>query len=160
MSFCVRRHRTVRDLYRARGAQGWGKPKQLTRNGGIFPFWSPDGRDIVYSWTRGVVLVPADGGEATPLPMTGPLAGRTIDAFAYTWAPDSRHVFTVVSSDTVPYQTMWSVPIDGSAPRPLIHFDDPATAFGRGAFTARGTTHLLRLLRSESDVWVADLTER
>jgi Tol biopolymer transport system component len=144
----------------AREGAGWGKPKQLTRNGGIFPFWSPDGARIVYGWTRGAVLVTADGGEATPLPMTGPLAGRTIDAFSIAWAPDSREVLTVVSSDTVPYQTMWGVPIDGSPPRPLIHFDDPAIAFGRGAFTAHGTTIYFTMLRSESDVWVADLTER
>ena len=107
-----------------------------------------------------MLTVPADGGEATPLPMTGLLTGKASDAFAYTWAPDSRHVFAVVSSDTVPYQTMWSVPLDGSAPRPMIRFDDPATAFGRGAFTARDTTIYFCLLRSESDVWTAELTAR
>ena len=144
----------------AREGSGWAKPKQLTRNGAIFPQWSPDGRTIVGNWNQGVLTVPADGGEATPLPMTGLLTGKASDAFAYTWAPDSRHVFAVVSSDTVPYQTMWSVPLDGSAPRPIIRFDDPATAFGRGAFTARDTTIYFCLLRSESDVWTAELTAR
>ncbi len=140
-----------------RAGDGWGKPAQLTRTGGIFPFWSPDGRTIAYSWNSGVELVPADGGERRPLPMTGSIAGRQSDAFASTWAPDSRHVYTVVSTDTMPFQTMWSVPIDGGAPRPVIHFDDPLATFGRGAFAARDSTIYFALLRSESDVWVAEV---
>jgi hypothetical protein len=144
----------------ARQGAGWGKPVQLTRNGGIFPFWSPDGRHIAYSWTRGVVIIPPDGGESTPLPMTGPLAGKAADAFAYTWAPDSRHLLIVVSNDTMPRQTLWSVPLEGGEPRPLVTFDDPSTTFGRGAFAAHDSTLYLSLLRSESDIWVAELGER
>jgi Tol biopolymer transport system component len=140
-----------------REATGWGNPTRLTRNGGIFPFWSPDGRNIVYSWSRGVVIVPADGGESYPLPMTGPLTGKAADAFAYIWAPDSRHVVIVVSADSTPFQTMWSVPLDGGAPRPLIHFDDAYITFGRGAFAVRDSTIYFALLRSESDVWTAEL---
>ena len=144
----------------ARQGEGWGKPVQLTRNGGIFPFWSPDGRYIAFSWTRGVELVPADGGEVTPLPMTGPLAGKQSDAFAYAWAPDGRNLYTVVSADTVPFQTLWSVPIDGAPPRPLIRFDDPLTVSGRGAFAALDGTIYFALLRSESDIWTAEVTTR
>ena len=80
--------------------------------------------------------------------------------FAYTWAPDSRHILTVVSAVTAPFQTLWSVPLDGGAPRALIRFDDPFTTFGRGAFAARGSTIYVTLLRSESDVWTADLVRR
>jgi len=47
--------------------------------------------------------------------MNGPLAGRASDMFAYTWAPDSRHILTVVSADTAPFQTLWSVPLEGGA---------------------------------------------
>ena len=143
-----------------REGNAWGKPTQLTRNGGIFPYWSYDGRNIAYSWTRGVVIVPAEGGESFPLPMTGPLAGKASDAFAYAWAPDSRHVVIVVSADTAPFQTMWSVPLDGGAPRPLVRFDDPYTTFGRGAFAVRDSTIYFASLRSESDVWTAELTTK
>jgi len=52
------------------------------------------------------------------------------------------------------------VPLDGGAPRALIRFDDPFTTFGRGAFAARGSTIYVTLLRSESDVWTADLVRR
>ncbi len=139
---------------------GWGKPTRLTSTGGIFPFWSPDGRNIAFNWTRGVELVSAGGGEVRPLPMTGPLAGRVPESFAYTWAPDSRHVYTLISADTVPYQTLWSISIDGSPPRRLITFDDPLTTFGRGTFAARDSTIYFALLKSESDIWTAEVTTR
>jgi hypothetical protein len=45
--------------------------------------------------------------------MTGPLAGRSHDYFAFNWAPDSRHILTTTSADSVPYLTLWSVPLDG-----------------------------------------------
>jgi hypothetical protein len=89
--------------------------------------------------------------------MIGPLAGRTADAFAYTWTADSRHILAVVSADTVPFQTMWSVPVDGGPPRPLIEFDDPISVFGRGTFATHGDSIYFALLRSESDIWVAEL---
>jgi len=66
----------------------------------------------------------------------------------------------VFSSDTVPYQTLWSVPVDSGGPRPLISFDDPLAALGRGAFTAHGDTMYFALLESESDVWTAEMTVR
>jgi Tol biopolymer transport system component/tRNA A-37 threonylcarbamoyl transferase component Bud32 len=143
-----------------REGSGWGKPTQLTRNGGIFPLWSYDGKNIAYDWTRGVAIVPAEGGAGFPLPMTGPLAGTASDPFAFTWARDSRHIIIVVSSDTAPFQTMWSVPLDGGTPRPLVTFDDPYSAFGRGAFTVHDATIYFAVTRSESDVWVVDVTIR
>jgi len=138
---------------------GWGTPTKLTSTGGIFPFWSPDGRYIAFNWTRGVEFMPAEGGTPRLLPMTGPLAGRVSDFYAYSWDPDSRHIFTLVSSDTVPFQTLWSVPIEGGVPRELVTFDDPYTAFGRGTFVARGRTLYFAQLKSESDIWTAELAQ-
>jgi hypothetical protein len=53
---------------------------------------------------------------------------------------------------------LWSVPIDGSTPRALLALDDPLMSFGRGAFAAHDSTIYLTQLRSESDVWVTELT--
>jgi eukaryotic-like serine/threonine-protein kinase len=144
----------------ARAGDGWTAPRRLTSTGGIFPFFSPDGSKIGYTWTHGIYTIPAAGGQARVLPMTGPLAGRLPDFFGNAWAPDSRALFVLTSSDTVPYQTLWSVPLDGGPPRAVVWFDEPYTAFGRGTFTARGTMLYFGQLHSESDVWVADLTTR
>jgi serine/threonine-protein kinase len=144
----------------AREGDRWGRPTRLTSTGAIFPTWSPDGRYIAYDWTRGIELVPAGGGASRPLPMTGPIAGRGSDLFAYTWAPDSRRIIMVTSSDAPPYQTLWAVPIDGGPPRELVRFELPYTTFGRGSFTARGGTLYFAQLSSESDIWMADLARR
>jgi Tol biopolymer transport system component len=143
-----------------RKGAGWGTPTQLTRNGGIFPVWSKDGRYLLYGWTRGEALVSSDGSGGFPLPMNGPLAGQAGDAFAYAWGADSRHALIVVSRDTVPFQIVWSVPVDGSPPRPLITFDDPYTTFGRGALAVHDSTIYFGQLRSESDIWMVELTSR
>ena len=160
MSFASDMGGTTQVYTIARDGNGWRKPVRVTRDGGIFPIWSPDGRTLAYNAGSGVWLVPADGGEARPLPMTGRLTGRTSDFFAFTWTADSRHVLVIVSNDTLPYQTMWSVPIGGDAPRPVMTIDDPSVAFGRGTFAARDSTLYFALLRSESDVWTADLSAK
>jgi hypothetical protein len=90
----------------------------------------------------------------------GVVASKTSDPFAYAWGPDGRHVFIVVPSDRAPFQTLWSVPLDGATPRPLLLFDDPYATFGRGAFAVQGSTIYFALLRPESDVWVADIGVR
>ncbi|HET9727281.1 MAG TPA: hypothetical protein VFP28_10230, partial [Gemmatimonadales bacterium] len=144
----------------ARQGDGWAPSRKLTSAGAIFPIWSPDGRLIAFNWTRGIEIIPASGGTPRPLPMTGALSGLINDRFAYTWAPDSRHIITVTSSDTVPYQVLWSVPVDGSPPRELVRFEDPYTTFGRGSFRAVGATLYFAQLTSESDVWLAELERR
>jgi Tol biopolymer transport system component len=141
----------------ARNGDGWGVPKQLTSSGAIFPFWSPDGQLIAFDWPNGLQIIPPTGGPPRLLPMTGPLAGRSHDYFAFAWAPDSRHLLTTTSADTVPYQTLWSVPIDGSLPRALVQFEDPYTTFGRGTFKAAGGTLYFAQLTSESDIWIAEI---
>jgi len=58
----VRRHRTL-EVYTIRARRRLGQPTRITRNGGIFPIWSPDGRNIAYAWTRGIVIVrPTEAG--------------------------------------------------------------------------------------------------
>jgi hypothetical protein len=64
----------------------------------------------------------------------------------------------VASADTAPHQTLWSVPLDGGQPRPLMRFEDPYTTIGRGAFKAVGSTLYFTQLTSESDVWIAEMT--
>jgi hypothetical protein len=39
-------------------------------------------------------------------------------------------------------------------------FEDPYATFGRGSFAVHGSTIYFALLRSESDVWVADVGGR
>jgi TolB protein len=144
----------------ARDGSSWGTPVQLIRSGGIGPNWSPDGRTVAYNALRGGVwLVPASGGTPKPLPMTGQLTGKVSDFFAFTWMPDSRRILVVVSADSMPYQAVWSVPIDGGSPTMLLTMDDPS-AFGRGTFVVRDTTIYFAQLRSESDIWTADLAAR
>jgi serine/threonine-protein kinase len=149
------------EVYRmARRGDEWTAPVRLTRAGGLVPRWSPDGRLIAYVWAGGVGLVPAEGGQERPLPMVGALAERRTELFPISWAPDSRAVYAIVGSDSAGSQTLWSIPIDGAPPRPIVNFDDPEVMFGRGAFAVHDSTVYFQLLEADSDVWVSDVTVR
>lgn len=52
---------------------------------------------------------------------------------------------------------LWSVALTGGAPRLRIHFNDPATAFGRGNFALSGDRLYFSLEKRESDIWTAEV---
>lgn len=74
----------------------------------VGPTWSPDGQRICYGAARGLWVVPASGGHASPL-----TADDEVD-FEPAWAPDGRHVY--FSSYREGTLALWRVPATGGAP--------------------------------------------
>jgi serine/threonine protein kinase/Tol biopolymer transport system component len=96
------------------------------------PTLSPDGTKVLLRIAlRGrnpnewAMLLPSDGGNLQKLKMT--VSVDEVDAF--TWAPDGKSI--LYSRDTQGVGNIWSVPLDGKAPRKLTAFDsDKIYAFG------------------------------
>ena len=77
-----------------------------------------------------------------------------------TWSPDGRAVLLAVSRDSTGAQQIWSIPLGGGAPRPVVSVDDPSLFTGRGNMVARAGTLYFPVLRSESDVWTVEIARR
>ncbi len=96
------------------------------------PTLSPDGTTVLLRISlRGrnpnewVMLLPIAGGNLQKLKM--PVSVNEVDAFA--WAPDGKSI--LYSRYTQGVGNIWSVPLDGKAPRKLTAFDsDRIFAFG------------------------------
>ncbi len=87
-----------------------GAPVEVVREQGQrFPFWTPDGKRILFQSARGIEIVPALGGTprllvaaSGPAPLAGPIA------------PDGRS-FLYVSGDS-----LYVRPLAGAAPRVVV----------------------------------------
>jgi Tol biopolymer transport system component len=103
------------------GAGRWGAPRQLTRGGGRFPRWSPDGRWTVYVYgANSLRIIPSEGGEPRELvTVNTPAQGSVPPDFAI-WSPDSRRVF--YRGRWAGMESFWSVPVDGGPPKLLARF--------------------------------------
>jgi TolB protein len=149
------------ELYaQAREGNGWGAPRRLTESGGLTPYFSPDGTRILFQHAKQMAYMMSEGGPTTDVPLSGPLAGRARQVVTGAWAEDGRHVLLVMDADSTGEQQIWSTPLEGGEPRLLVRMDDRRVGFGRGSMVARNGTLYFAVLRSESDIWTAELARR
>ncbi len=135
----------------------WGVPHQLTstdpESSGK---WSPDGRLIAYKHARGLLIIPAEGGEPRALvdaqdptlPASPVYPARS---------KDSRTVY-YLAYDADQHASFWSVPVTGGKPKLLVRFDDSSRQTSRVEFATDGERFFFTLARYESDIWVGDLS--
>jgi len=105
-------------------AIGSSTPIQLTDNGAddVYPFWSPDGRKIVFQSYRDgqpeIYTMNADGSGQTRLTNHPAFDGQPA------WSPDGSKVAFVSNRDGL--YRIWSMNADGSSPRGLSSQDSSA----------------------------------
>jgi Tol biopolymer transport system component len=143
-----------------RQGDGWGRAVRLTDDGAIYDVLSPDGKSILFLHRERFATVPSGGGKTTDLVFTGPLAGRERETLVGTWSPDGGAVLLAISPDSTGAQQIWSVPLGGGAPRPVVSVDDPSLFTGRATMVARAGTLYFAVLRSESDIWTVEIARR
>jgi Tol biopolymer transport system component/DNA-binding winged helix-turn-helix (wHTH) protein len=121
-----------------------GRDRELAETAGArIASWSPDGRWLVYDSYEGIWVVPAVGGSPRQLVERGG---------APRWSPDgSTIVFQQTRTDldvegvdinacvTRPATTLWSVGLDGAAPRRLTSSSEPPGGHGQPAYSHDGS---------------------
>ncbi len=136
-----------------------GEPTPLTNNQSVQSAVSPDGKSMVYLYREQenspwrIAIIPFEGGQPVKLLDVPPgyntavipfTAGRVVPQAVH-WLPDGRSLAYIVTRDGV--SNIWSMPIDGGAPKQLTNFttdqiawfdlsrDGKPTLFSRGATT-------------------------
>jgi eukaryotic-like serine/threonine-protein kinase len=102
-------------------------------NVGPHPAVSPDGASVFfinqapskdpYDWAR---IIPITGGEPKKLkmPVTAGEVNPYQESYRYVWAPDGKSILYAREENGV--GNIWSVPLDGKAPKKLTLFDSQA----------------------------------
>jgi Tol biopolymer transport system component len=108
-----------------------GKAVQITREGGYYPRWSPDGERIYFREWNGetekvtTAYVPATGGDPVEVPVTPDrwLVSR-VPGGGLNVSPDGKWI--VMSAAQEPYDSkegvdVWAIPLDGGRPTRLTN---------------------------------------
>jgi Tol biopolymer transport system component len=130
----------------------WGKPRQLTKEGGLFPRWSPDGRLIAYI-SNGLRVISPDGGESRLLVP----ASRAFTVAYAAWSNDSKTIYFKATEEPATSLHLWSVPATGGPIKPLVRFEDASRPSFRPEFSSDGKEFFFTISERESDLWVLKL---
>jgi hypothetical protein len=105
------------DIY-VKLVEGGGTPLRLTTQGGAWPAWSPDGRQIAFVRGQEVFLVPPISGAERKL------GGSVQCGPRLTWTPDSKYVGANARDRPSGPCRIVLLPVDGGQPVPIT--DPPA----------------------------------
>ncbi len=131
---------------------GWGKPEQITFDGGQSPKWSPLGDYIAYISEDSLKII----SYADRKTMTLVKAQNTLRPNVPEWFPDGKTVL-FSAEDGLGNVSIWSVPLVGGEPEIKIIFDDPYLTYGQPIISSDGQLIYLALRQDESNVWIMDL---
>ncbi len=102
------------------------------------PRWSPDGKQIAYETTDGLLLVKAADGSSEPKA----IVTQTPNLLASSWSGDGKTIAYRVQNPKTGSLDIWIVPADGSGPpRPFLA--TPARGVGPPLFPERPVDVLL-----------------
>ncbi|HEX2121194.1 MAG TPA: hypothetical protein VHL59_06070, partial [Thermoanaerobaculia bacterium] len=127
-----------------------GSQRVLSQLPPEYTAYSPDGTKIAFcvreSPRRRIVVIDAESGALLQeLPRTPEQYSPRI-----AWAPDGKSLFVKQLRDGI--QNIWSLPLDGSAPRQFTQFTDVGTAIGAFRVTPDGKSLYVGRAAVSSDV--------
>jgi Tol biopolymer transport system component len=113
--------------------------------------WSPDGRWILCKSSGALVRIPADGGPAHPVVQD--------IVYAFTWAPDSRHVFVLQNSERPGHFGLAKVDVFTGEQTTLNADLGPVPIANqpiRGLSLLPGAGFLTSFASARSDIWILE----
>lgn len=149
------------DLYSIsrQGDSAWSAPTRVTQLSGVWPTFSPDGKEFAYF---------SGGGEISVLPLNGSESSRRVvvakgangvTAMYARWIPGKRALM-VRAADSRGNIALWEVPLNEGAWRELVKFDDPRRPPIRPEFATDGRRVYFTLSDRSADVFTAQLRSR
>jgi eukaryotic-like serine/threonine-protein kinase len=134
-----------------------GAVKQLTKEGGDVPVWSPDGKFIAYQGPDVALrVVPAQGGPERVLVAPAVLGWVSM---VNGWSADSRKIYFRVQARDGSLNIA-QAPLDGGKPSLLVRFDDAERKAYRSDFSTDGKNIYVTIGKHEADIWVMDLKKK
>jgi len=134
---------------------GWGKPEQITFDGGLEAIWSPLGDYIAYISEDSLKIISYEDRKTKTLVK----AQNSLRAICPEWSPDGETVL-FAAADGLGNVSIWSVPVIGGKPEIKIILDDPYLKYGQPILSTDGQRIYLALQQNESNVWIMDLISR
>jgi Tol biopolymer transport system component/tRNA A-37 threonylcarbamoyl transferase component Bud32 len=134
---------------------GWGKPEQITFDGGLQAVWSPSGDYIAYNSEGSLKIISYEDRKTKTLVK----AQNTLRVICPAWSPDGKTVF-YAAADGLGNVSIWSVPVLGGRPEIKIIFDDPYLKYGLPNISTDGQRIYLAVRQDESNVWIMDLVSK
>ncbi|MEO7997287.1 MAG: BTAD domain-containing putative transcriptional regulator [Gemmatimonadaceae bacterium] len=159
--FFHRFNRSQPDLFSIsrKGDSAWSAPTRVTEHGGIWPTFSSDGNEFAYFSTGGEISVmPVNGAESSRHIVVAKGANGVTAMYAR-WIPGKRALM-VRAADANGNISIWEVPLDGSAWRSLVRFDDTRRPSMRPEFATDGRRVYFTLSDRTADVFTARLQSR
>ena len=133
-----------------------GTPKQLTTQGGLWPYWSPDGKFIAYVGGAALrIITPQGRNERVIVPR---LLFGAVSAIGG-WSADSRTIYFRVRANDGNLNIA-RVLVDGRNPEVFVRFDDPQRRPYRSDFAIDGKHIYVTIGKHEADIWTMDLRKK
>jgi serine/threonine protein kinase len=139
----------------SRNEEEWGKPEQVTFNGGSFGRWSPDRNSIAFISNDSLKVISLDDRKTTTLVERQPAEDFSIPR-SPEWSRDGKTIF-YFAQDGLGQGSIWAIPRAGGKPELKVIFDRPNLRFGLPGFSSVKHTLYFTLRSDESDVWIMDL---
>ena len=146
------------DLYAIEktGDSTWSEPRRLTDKGGIWPAFSPSGRDVAYFSGSGEISVMSRSGDVATRRVVVESGANGRTAMYMRWAPYANGLL-VRARDAKGMQAVWEVSPNGQSWRSLVQFDDPRRPSLRPEFATDGRHIYFTLAERSADVFTARL---
>lgn len=130
----------------------WRAPERLAEKSGIWPSYSPDGKEIAYFSGAGEISVMSRFGASQHVIVKPGSNGET--AMYLRWAPFKKGLL-VRARNANGQQAIWEVSVDGKLWRPLVNFDDERRPSLRPEFATDGRRVYFTLAERTADVFTA-----